>query len=282
MSGLAARHVRAAAPVVVVATVIAVVVMAPPRRAAAQSQPPRAAAQSQPLRAERRFAAQLQHAFRTNDRAAVADLLRYPARVSVARRPFPILVNDRAALFEMYDLVFTPQLRCAVRDSREQAAGAPRPQYPLLLASGVVSLAGGRIIAVRADGKYQITRITSFGDTSTRGTPRLVTFRPGQPVVELGGRVADVGTDGYIVMASAGDRLQASIRNVPAGSLSIRVSRKGSQTFLDGLGQNGATWSARLPDAGEYLVEVVRRVSSCDPPVVSHLLTLSLNGPEVR
>jgi hypothetical protein len=244
---------------------------------AAAAASPGVRAQSPSLRDERRFAARLQHAFRIDDRAAVADLLRYPARVLVARRPFPIYVNDREALSEMYDLVFTPQLRCAVRESREPTVDAPQPKFKLLLARGVVSMAGGRIVAVRAAGAYRITHIASFGDTSTRSAPRAVTFEAGRPV-ELGGRVADVGTDRYSVTVRAGDRLQASIRNFPAGSLSLRVSRTGSRTFLDGLGQNGATWSARLQDGGEYLVEVVRRVPSCDPPVVGHVLTLSLNS----
>jgi hypothetical protein len=257
---------RCRASVVIVSALIAAVAASPG-----------ALAQSPSLRDERRFAAQLQHAFRVNDLAAVADLVRYPARVLVARRPFPIYVNDRDALSEMYDLIFTPQLRCAVRESREPADGAPPPEYRMLLAPGVVSMAGGRIVAVRAEGKYRITHIASFGDTSTRGAPRPVTFRDDRPV-ELGGRTAEVGTDGYIVTARAGDRLQASIKNFPAGSLTLRVSRQGSKTFLAGLGQNGATWSARLNDAGAYLVEVVRRVQSCDPPVISHLLTLSLNS----
>ena len=56
----------------------------------------------------------------------------------------------------------------------------------------------------------------------------------------------------------------------------MRVSRRGSDTFLDGAGQAGSTWAARLNEGGEYLVEVVRRAPYCEPPVISHLLTLSL------
>jgi hypothetical protein len=277
MTGWGRRHARDGAAWVAVVAAIAAAAATQPPFAAARPPSPRPATQSPAFGDERRFAAQLQHAFRVNDRAAVAGLLRYPARVLVARRPYPIYDNDRDALPELYDLVFTPQLRCAVRESREPVDGAPRPEYPLLLARGVVSMAGGRIVAVRVDGKYRITHLASFGDTSTRGTPRLVTFRTGQRVMEFGGRVPEVGTDGYIVTMRAGDRLEASMRNFAAGSLSLRVSRRGSTTFLGGLGQQGATWSGRVNDAGEYLVEVVRRVQSCDPPVVNHLLTLSLN-----
>jgi hypothetical protein len=244
----------------------------------ADAQPPRRSVQPS-LQDERAFATELQRALRMGDRHAVTGLLRYPARVSVKQRPYPIFVKDRASLVEMYDLVFTPHLRCAIVESREPAAGEPRPKYSLLLARGVVSLADGRIIAERSRGKYQITRMSSFGDTSTRlGRPRPVTFAAGQRELELAGRVAEAGADAYVVVARAGARLQAAIRGFPAGSLSLRVSRRGSETFLDGAGRVGNTWAARLNEGGEYLVEVVRRAPYCEPPVIGHLLTLSLTG----
>jgi len=246
------------------------------------AQPPRRPLQSR-LWNERAFATELQRAFRTGDRQTVASLVRFPARVSVRQRPFPIYVKDREALEQMYDMVFTPNVRCAVVDSREPVAGEPRPKNALLLASGVVSLADGRVIAERTQGKYQITRLTSFGDTSTRlGKPRPVTFPGGQPTVELGGRVAELGADAYIVAARAGDHLRAAIKGFPAGSLWLRVSRRGSDTFLDGGGKGDSVWEARLTEAGEYLVEVVRRAPYCEPPVISHLLSLSLTAQPHR
>jgi hypothetical protein len=200
----------------------------------------------------------------------------------VLQRPYPIYVKDRDALEQMYDMVFTPHMRCAVVDSREPVAGKPQPEHTLLMASGVVSLAGGRVIAERTQGKYQITRLTSFGDTSTRlGKPRPVTFRSGQRTVEYGGRVAELGADAYIVVASAGDRLRASISGFPTGSLWLRVSRRGNDTFIDG-GKVESAWEARLTEAGEYLVEVVRRAPYCEPPVIGHVLSLSLTAQAVR
>ena len=235
------------------------------------------------LRNEREFATALQRALRTGDRQAVTSLVRYPARVSVLQRPHPIYVRDRDALEQMYDMVFTPHLRCAVVDSREPVVGKTQPKYVLLLARGVVSLAGGRVIAERAQGKYQITRLTSFGDTSTRlGRPRPVTFAGGRRTVELGGRVPELGADAYIVVASSGDRLRVAISGFPPGSLWLRVSRRGSDTFLDGGGKGDSLWEARLTEAGEYLIEVVRRAPYCEPPVISHLLSLSLTAQPHR
>jgi hypothetical protein len=234
------------------------------------------------MRSEGEFATELQRAFRMGDRQAVASLVPYPARVSVLQRPFPIYVKDRDALEQMYDMVFTPHLRCAVVDSRDPVAGEPRPTYTLLLASGVVSLAGGRVIAERTQGKYQITRLTSFGDTSTRlGKPRSVTFASGQRTVEVGGWFAELGADGYIVVASAGDRLRAAIKGFPAGTLWVRVSR-GTRQVSRGDGKGDGVWEARLAGAGEYLIEVVRRAPYCEPPVISHLLSLSLSPQHRR
>ena len=143
----------------------------------------------------------------------------------------------------------------------------------------MVSLADGRIIAERSGGKFQITRMTSFGDTSTRlGRPRPVIFAPGRPEVELAGRVAETGTDAYVVTGRAGARFRAAIKGFPEGSLSLRVSRRGRDTFLDGADRTGSTWAGQLNEGGEYLVEVVRRAPYCEPPVISHLVTFSLNG----
>jgi hypothetical protein len=93
--------------------------------------------------------------------------------------------------------------------------------------------------------------------------------------VERGGRVPELGADAYIVVANAGDHLRAAISGFPAGSLSLRVSRRGSDKVLDG-GKQDSVWDARLSEAGEYLVEVVRRAQYCEPPVISHLLSISL------
>src|SRR5678815_3962388 len=91
------------------------------------AQTPRRPTQSS-MRHERAFATELQRAFRMDDRQAVASLVRYPARVSVRQRPFPIYVKDRDALEQMYNMVFTPDVRCAVVDSREPVTGEPRPK----------------------------------------------------------------------------------------------------------------------------------------------------------
>ena len=152
-------------------------------------------------------------------------------------------------------MVFTPQLRCAIVTGREPAAGEPSPKYPLLLARGVVSIAGGRIVAERSGRGMLITRVSSFGDTGTRaGTPRRVTFDGQRRDIQLAGRVAERGEDAYVVAAGPRDRLDAQIDRHPDGSLALRVSRTGT----------------------DYRVEVERRAAYCDPPTIPYLLTLKM------
>jgi hypothetical protein len=218
-----------------------------------------AGAAAQPaMRQERAFAARLQDAVRTQDRAAVADLLRYPARVSVHLRPQLVYVEDRAALLQMYDMVFTPQLRCAIVTSREPSAGEAAPMNRLLVARGVVSLASGRIIAEPSGRRMLITRVSSFGDMATRGgTPRPVTFDGARREIQLAGRVAESGADAYVVAAKPRDLVEATIDGFPDGTLALRVTRVAG---------------------GDYRVEVERRAKYCEPPVIPYLLTLTRKG----
>jgi hypothetical protein len=239
----------------------------------ADAQPPRRSVQPS-LRDERGCATELQRALRMGDRDAVAGLLRYPARVSVKQRPYPIFVKDRASLVEMYDLVFTPHLRCAIVESREPAEGAPTEIF-------IASRSRRRVSRRRSHHRRAVARevpnhaddlVWRYVDAPGQTAPGHI--RRG--TTGSGTRVAEDGADAYVVVARAGARLQAAIRGFSAGSLSLRVSRRGSETFLDGAGRVGSTWAARLNEGGEYLVEVVRRAPYCEPPVIGHLLTLSL------
>jgi hypothetical protein len=217
---------------------------------------PATGAAAQSLRQERAFATQLQDAVRTQNREAVAGLIRYPARVTVHLRPQTVYLKDRPALIEMFDLVFTPQLRCAIASSREASAGAPQPQYSLLLARGVVSIAGGRIVAERSGRGMLVTRISSFGDMAARtGKPREVAFTGSQRTIQFGGRAPESGADTYIVAAGPRETVDAKLGGFPERTLALQVTRTGTG----------------------YRVDVVRRAPYCEPPVIPYLLTLTLN-----
>jgi hypothetical protein len=143
------------------------------------------------------------------------------------------------------------------RATARQSAGDSTPPFALLVARGVVSLAGGRIVAERSGRGMLMTRVSSFGDTSTRGgTPRQVAFDGSRREIQLAGRVAESGADAYVVSATPRDRVEAKIDGYPDGTLALRVTRS-----------NG----------GNYRVEAVRRAKYCEPPVIPYLLTLRLN-----
>jgi hypothetical protein len=169
----------------------------------------------------------------------------------------------------MYDLLFTPQLRCAIVMSREPSAPEPSPKYGLLLARGVVSMGGGRVVAERSGCGMLITRLSSFGDTSTRaGKPRQVTFDGTRQKIELAGRVTESGADAYVLAARRCDVVEDRIEGFPDRTLGLRVTRMGTDQPLQGEGQDQRSWRRRASVDGDYLVEVVRRASYCDPPTI--------------
>lgn len=142
----------------------------------------------------------------------------------------------------------------------------------------MVSLAGGRIVAERAGRGMLITRLSSFGDMSTRtGTPRPVTFAGSRREIQLAGRVAESGADAYVLTTKPRDRVEAKIEGFPDRTLALRVTRVGSDRPLDVSGPDPRSWKALASEGGDYRVEVVRRATYCEPPVIPYLLTLALH-----
>jgi hypothetical protein len=83
--------------------------------------------------------------------------------------------------------------------------------------------------------------------------------------------------DGYIVVASAGDRLHAAINGfLPAACpvSSRRVATRFSMAARSCAAAKGHRVEARLTETGEYLVEVVRR-APYQSPVISHVISVS-------
>ena len=70
------------------------------------------------------FVRALAQALSRRDRAAVADMVRYPPAVRVGG--IGIRIRSRAELLDLFDGVFTAELRCLVEDSVAKGAGAIR------------------------------------------------------------------------------------------------------------------------------------------------------------
>ena len=106
------------------------------------------------------FKAQLVAALASGNARQIAALVKYPLRVSHGMLAYPIPVENAAAMVQMHRLFFTPEMRCAIEESRVPRDGQPRPRFPLLVADGVVSLADGRVVAERTPQGFRITRLT--------------------------------------------------------------------------------------------------------------------------
>jgi len=224
------------------------------------------------------------------DRAAIARMIRYPATVLAGGLNIPL--SDRTTTLNLYDLIFTPELRCLL----DQSAASIRVDE-----SGA-TLADGRVRAEDVGGALKISRITvpPAGRESPPppSKPRPVAFRWGQGQAQFAGRLYGDGIDAYIVSGGRGSLLEARIERFPGRSAAIRVTHAASGRVLDRSqgsplrrsgepqgtplrrsGEPGAVapraWAGRLDEAGDYRIEVVRLAPFCQPSF-TYLLTVTL------
>ena len=222
------------------------------------------------------FQRELVQSLATGNRQAVARLFDYPMRVTVPGLPLPIAVRDAATVVSMYDSLFTPEMRCAIEQSRASSASAPAPKYALGVADGVITLAGGRVIAERRGAGFRITRFTVLGQPSAPRKPRHVVYGWGVGETQFAGTLGGGDVDGYVVSARKGDLLQARIERFPGRSLVLRVTHLPSKRIITGAPSEYArTWATTLDDDGDYRVDVVHAAGFCDP-AVTYVITIGL------
>jgi hypothetical protein len=207
----------------------------------------------------------------------IAALVKYPIRVRHGMLAYPIPVQNQAAMVDMVRLFFTPELRCAIEESRVPRPGQPKPRYAMLVADGVVSLADGRVVAERTPQGYRITRLDVIGNAAgPNPKPRDVLFPYGLGQMMYSGRLATDGVDGYVVTARAGDLLQVKTERFPGRALQIRVTDERSGAVLKGASTEfSRLWATRLPGDGRYRIDIVRRAAYCEP-AVTYLVTIGL------
>lgn len=216
------------------------------------------------------FVNRLAQAMSRRDRAAVADMVRYPFSASVGGVGVPIA--NRGQLINLYDGLFTAELRCLVEESAAKGAGALR------LGGGGITFAGGSIRADQVDGTLKITRLSVPPATGisapAQPPPRRVTMRRGD--VQYAGRLYGDGVDSYIVAARRGDVLQARIEQFAGRNAFVRVVEGKTGKPLDRAGSNAPRFtSVTIQEAGEYRVEVVRLAPYCLPSF-TYLLTVTI------
>jgi hypothetical protein len=197
-------------------------------------------------------------------------MVRYPLSATVGGIGVP--VASRAQLINLYDGMFTPELRCLVEESAAKGEGAVRT------GGKGITFADGNIGAEQVDGTLKITRLSvppAKGITvPPQPPPRRVTLRRGD--VRYSGRLYGNGVDTYIVSARRGDLLQARIEQFAGRNATVRVLEQKTGKSLE---RPGATaprvWSGTIQAPGDYRVEVVRLAPYCLPSF-TYLLTISL------
>jgi hypothetical protein len=231
-----------------------------------------AAAGQDPARvssAERRgeaFARRFVQAMARGDRGAIGSMIRY--RATVLAGGFTIPLSDPSSVRDMYDAVFTPELRCLVerKPVRADAAG--------------VALADGRVRLEDVNGDLKITRISVPPATGAAppppSPPRRVAMRWGKGQAQYSGRLYSDGVDSYILRAAKGDRLEARIERFPGRNAFVRVVQLSSNRRLERpQAPTPRTWANTIPETGEYRVDVVRQAPYCEPPF-TYLLTINV------
>ena len=236
------------------------------------------ARQTAPERDAEAFRQRLLDALARGDRGAVAGMIQYRLIVEAG---YLIPVGDRAELFRLWGIVFSPATRCLIEESGFPRAGAPPPKYAMGIDATGVTLGDGRIRAVRGAGGLRITHITlpsGWGD-GVGGRPRAVRFRWGKGRVTYAGRLTANNVDVYVVQARKGDLLNAQLQRVRTDRASVRVVQQAGNRVIPSKGPATADtrrlWAGPVPETGEYRIEVARQAAFCDPPV-SYQLTVSL------
>jgi hypothetical protein len=215
------------------------------------------------------FRVRLLQAISSGNRRAVATMFRYPARVNVSG--FPIPVKDAAALVQMYDLFFTPEMRCAIEQSRSATVGSPAPKYPLTVAGGVMSIGKGLIVAETTPTGLKISRMTVIGQGGRPPRPtsaRRMDLRLGG-ASQQAGRLEGDDNDVYVVSLTGGTQLQANLQGFRGLDLALRVTGPNREPIIDGR----RAWNGVIPASGDYTLQVVRNAAFCNPSL-TYLLTL--------
>jgi hypothetical protein len=224
------------------------------------------------------FIARLRAAVASGNRRAAAAMFRYPLRANSPMLPLPIPLDNAASTLQVYRLLFTPEMRCAIELAQVPQAGKPRPKYPVLVNGDALTLGQQLMVAERASGVFKITRITIIG-APDGGTPNLpvvsteIDLRFKGMVRQVAGNLAGDAFDRYTISATRGAVLQAKLERFKGLDAVLRVTDSKGQP-VDAKADGKRTWAAVIPASAAYRIDVVRKLPFCDPPI-TYLLTVT-------
>lgn len=234
------------------------------------------------------FLSDLQRASQSDDREAIAAMIRYPITISIAGLRVPFA--DAASVLARYDDIFNPALREVI------ARTAVRPQADTrevaVAAEGYVVGAGDLVIA-QVNGQLRITSISvpdfaggasttvapSVGTSSgaaRKQEPRRIAIRVGPRPTQVPGLLARAATDSFLLYLPKGQLAGVRLERVQAGAAVIRVvhARTGAPLGVRS-SADGRFVSGRPAEGADYRIEVQRTDNEDEAPL-PYMLSLTL------
>lgn len=213
----------------------------------------------------RRFLRELQRSVASDDRVAVSRLMHYPLTVWAAGVRIPI--RDSAALLQYYDAVFASALKDVIARAELPRDGRPAPAIAVRISPSDVVIQANTITIERVGDHLKVTRLSVPPAPVGRGKAGLPSKPPREPTrimmglrtVQLAGFLAEGERDSYVIWADKNQLLEVRISGVRQRDVVARIVRLKTQDPLDARAREGTrTWVGRIPDSGEYRIDVVR------------------------
>jgi hypothetical protein len=217
-----------------------------------------------------------------DDRQAVAARVRYPLTVFAGGVRIPIA--DAAAFVTSYEIVLTPALKALVANA---ASGGSSPRGALTTTAEFATIGDDAVRIERVDGTLKITRITvplgaaaapapaaraDRGERAPVPSPQRLYLGVGQ--LRRTGALAAGARDTYVISAAKNQFLDVRITGVAGRAVVARLTNMRTGTPVDARAQEGVrTWAGRLPDEGDYRIDVVR-LDTGGGPRLSYVLTV--------
>ena len=214
------------------------------------------------------FVGQLQRASQSNDRTAIAAMIRFPLMISIGGG-IRIPIADAATFLARYDDIFTAELRDRIARGTDD------------------------VVIQQVDGELRITSIAVPGPTGAAGPAatvpvepksgdvvrkpdtRRIAIRIGPRPTQVPGTLSGDAVDTFVVYLPKGKLASVRLERVPAGAAAIRVVHARTGARLSARSAADARFvSGRSSEGGDYRIEV-RRVGS-DAGHLPYMLSLSL------
>ena len=225
---------------------------------------------------------ELRSAINRDDRTAVAAMIEYPINVLAGGMRIPM--PNAAELIRNYDVVFSPSLKAVIAQAAVAVAGRPAPAYRINISDAVATVGGDLLWLQRSGGSLKITRITApltppaptvaEAHTKPERAPKRLALTIGQ--TQVSGTLAPGGRDSYIVSAVKNQLIDVRINRVNARDIVARIVDLKTQASVDAKAREGArVWTGRVPDEGDYRIDVVR-LAPAGEPQLPYVLVVSM------